>query len=71
MAKPKQFGEREIRRLKQKVRKARKDIRSALEEIRKLQNGSKRGTLDRIGLASGLRKLTVHVRDIPDHWDEI
>jgi len=69
VAKAKQLGERDLRRLKQKVHKARKDIQAALKEIKKLEGESKRGTLDRRMLQSGLRKLTVHVREIPDHWD--
>lgn len=65
MAKPAQLNEKI---LKQKVRRAEKEIREAMKEIRKLARESKRGTLDRRKLASGLIKVSTHVSAIPNHW---
>jgi plasmid stabilization system protein ParE len=66
MAKPAHLNEKVLRN---KVRKAKKEIRGATREIRRLMKGSKGGTLDRRELESGLRRMSVHLREIPDHWN--
>jgi plasmid stabilization system protein ParE len=53
--------------LQAKLRRAKKAIQAAHEEIRLLMSHSKAGTLDRRKLESGLRKVKRKMDVIPDH----
>ena len=54
--------------LTDKVRRAKKEIREATQEISKLMSYSKKGTLNTRTLQSGFKKLTNHFGSIPGHF---
>jgi hypothetical protein len=70
MAKPAQFFKivKDEKILKDKVERAKKEIRAATQEISKLMSYSKKGTLNTRRLESGLKKLSNHFGSIPGHF---
>jgi len=56
--------------LRNKVKRAKKEIRAATEELRKLMSHSRKGTLHKRRLESGLKKLSRHVGllEHDPHW---
>ena len=50
--------------LKDKVRRAKKELREATRELRKLMSESTKGTLDRRKLDSGLKKVRRNVQRV-------
>jgi hypothetical protein len=70
MAKPARYFKnvKDEKILKNKVQRAKKEIREATQEISKLMSYSKKGTLHTRMLESGLKKLSNHFGSIPGHF---
>jgi hypothetical protein len=70
MAKPAKFFKKlkDEKILTDKVKRAKKEIREATQEISKLMSYSKKGTLNTRTLESGLKKLSNHFGSIPGHF---
>jgi signal transduction histidine kinase len=58
----------DLPKLKAKVRKTKTALRKAEKEVRKLLKELRKGTLDRMNLESGLKKIRRHVRNVPPHY---
>lgn len=70
MAKPAKFFKKlkDEMELKDKIQRAKKEIREATQEISNLMSYSKKGTLNTKTLQSGLKKLSNHFGSIPGHF---
>ena len=58
----------DLKVLKARVRTCKMEKRGALAELVRLSSQSQKGTLNKITLESGLKKIRGHCKAIRDHW---